>query len=452
MKARRAGMQMTDEVGLGHNNPPETLAPPTPESISEDLAKRYPEVAKRLKELQGAAAKVPATIKTEGVAKDVQDLLKQCAVAKKTWAATRGVEKEPWQTAADTVFEFFKSPEETVAGLIADLKPRHTDFLARKAAAEKAEREAKAKAEREAAEKKVREAAEAEARRVAAEKEAADAREREAEAIRREDEAKQDRMWHEARAELAQWEENKALERRKARQAQEKIERQADKRRLTELTREAKVLGKKDDAGILSDDDRDRYRQLIGDNGEIPMLQKRLQDAEDGVLSPEEVEQLRAEEQDLAALRAERRVNHEKAEAAKRAARAAADDQSEARADIREAKSDVQVADRQASLSLQDAERLEGRADRMDRQLNKATDADLSRTRGNRGTVGSLTGRWEPEVVDRDAIPLDRLRGYLHPDAIDAAITLYARDNRTEQGIPPLPGVKFHWVKDSRIV
>lgn len=438
------------DPGIGHNLGPDLLTPPTVENIGLDLAKRYPDVAKRLKELEGAAKKVPKELKTEDDATATQDLLRQLAVAKKQWGAARGVEKEPWQTVADAVFGFFKKPEDTVAGLINDIKPRHTEWLAAKAAREKAERERKANEERERARLAEEEARAAEARARKAEQDEREAREREAEAIRREDEAREDRMWAEARAELAKWEERKALERKAEREEQDRRERTADKKLLTVLTREANALSKKDDDDTLTEDERARYKALIGRNGEIRMLQIRLERAEEGILTREQRNELRAEEANLNRLQAEREKNQRKAEEAARRARAAVSVQSDARAEVREARSEVREATRDANLFDQQAERSDSRADRIERRLNSATDADLSRTRSN-VTVGSLTGRWEFEVLDRDAIPLERLRGYLHPDAIDAAITLYARDNRTEQGIPPLEGVKFHWVKDSRI-
>jgi len=354
------------EAGLGHNNPPGPV-PPDVSRVLADLKLRHP-IAARLAELTKSAGDSPETLKDETQATDVQDLIRQMTTAKAQWKATRGVEKEPWATIADAVFGYFKTPEDTLDGWLKKLKPRHTKWLEDKAAEEEAAREALAKAERETAERALAEAAEAENRRLAAIEKEKEAEREKQRAIEAEENARWDKIWAEARVELAVY----------------------DAARATEAAEQERIRQAGLDAQAAAD-------------------------------------------------------------AAERDRKAAIGDQRAARGDARNARAVQETAARTETLSMGKAERSDARGERIERQLETATDADLSRTRSGMGTVGSLTGRWEKEVIDRGKIPLERLRGYLHPDAVDAAITLYMRDNRTEQGIAPLEGVKFHWVPDSRI-
>jgi hypothetical protein len=56
-----------------------------------------------------------------------------------------------------------------------------------------------------------------------------------------------------------------------------------------------------------------------------------------------------------------------------------------------------------------------------------AKPADLSRTRGDYGAVASLRTSWAFEVEDLHAIPLDALRPYFTPDAVEKALRAYVR-------------------------
>ena len=59
-------------------------------------------------------------------------------------------------------------------------------------------------------------------------------------------------------------------------------------------------------------------------------------------------------------------------------------------------------------------------------------------------------------MIDRDKIPLEALRAYLHPDAIDAAVTRFMNAHRPELGTGRdfsdlLPGVSFYQDQTSRV-
>jgi hypothetical protein len=73
--------------------------------------------------------------------------------------------------------------------------------------------------------------------------------------------------------------------------------------------------------------------------------------------------------------------------------------------------------------------------------------ADLSRTRGDYGSVTSLRETWEFEITDIKAIPLASLRPFLARDAIEKAIRGYVK---AYQDGKPLKGVRVF--KDAKAV
>jgi len=128
-----------DAPGVGHN--------------SGSLAERHRDLSERLSELQGALAKVPATIADDVTQAKVGDLAKLMTKLASTAKASHKTEKEPHLEAGRQVDAFF------LAGIIkpldeakSDLERRSTAYLRRKEAAERARREAEERAAREAAE------------------------------------------------------------------------------------------------------------------------------------------------------------------------------------------------------------------------------------------------------------------------------------------------------------
>lgn len=362
-----------------HNFPPPV--PPSEDLILADLRNRYPDVETRAAELIDAAKTYPEKIADgdDDTAGKMQALLREMAVAKKSWGATRSIEKGPWQQTADIVFAFFKKPEEDVGKVHDALKARHTDYLERKAATARIEAERKAKLEREAAEKKAKDAAELEERKFAAQQAEEDAAAAAREAAENKDTDEQDLL--DLKATLAK----------------------------AKLAR----------ANARRDRNKDAFDTMQVEIARLDIV----------------IEAARAK---LAATR-----------------RAAKDAQAAAEKQARES-AKIEDAHRKAEA---ETIRTEKRATRAESAAG-GSNADMSRTRGEHGTVGSLSGRWTPRVIDRDEIPLDALRGYIHPDAIDAAITRFMRDHQTgwaarrDKGsvADALKGVVFDWVPEGRIV
>lgn len=441
-------------AGVGHNKGP--ISPPFESDLLEDLKTRYPTVETKFDELMASAKDVPPVIEDDATAGKVQELLRNMTDTMKRWKADRGLEKGPWAKLADIAFNFFKSKEDKLDPVMKDIKDRHTVYLGVKAEKEEQLRLARAEEQRKEAQRladlakeKEEDAMWAEARQELAEWEERDARRRKAEAI-------EDQMWAEARAELAAYDEAQALKRKAEREAAEAVQRKADLKRLKSLNKEADALAVKDAAETITDDERDRYRQLIGQNGEIPALQAKLA-GDRSHLSQEERDELEAEEKNLVRLRDDRVANHAAAEKAKGAKAAAQRDQKTATREANELAGEVKEAGREVAQLTKGAEKADARAGRAERAVEGATDADLSRTRSDLGTVGSLSGRWDYVVEDRDALVkyFGPLGPYLQPDAQDAAVYRYMRQHQGTFTQTPtrtdVPGVFFENVPESRI-
>lgn len=71
-------------------------------------------------------------------------------------------------------------------------------------------------------------------------------------------------------------------------------------------------------------------------------------------------------------------------------------------------------------------------------------DADLSRIRGESGTVAGLSGQWKCTAWDRATVDLDALRPYLAEDAIQRAANEYARRHKEKS---PLRGATIEYVE-----
>ena len=488
-----------------HNNPPVVV--PEETSVTSDLEARYPTVASDLADLESAAATYPERITDEETAQSLQALLKKMSSHKAAWKSWRSLEKKPWDLVGKIVMNFFSKPEERVEKLIDTLKPRYTAFLEMKAENERIAREAKAAAERAEAERLAREA---EARRLeaeAAERREREAREREEAARLAEAEAKEDQLWAEARAELAKWEERQAEERRKAAERQEREENAGTIRSIKQFMRHAERMGDAVADGSILTTELEQFDDLILPGGEISRLAGKvvhstlLDDDQKAYLAEVKIKlevwrterqnQLSAAAQaeaerraraealrqakdaeEAAARAAQRNADQEATEramrmreqaeadaaAAKEAAKVAKQEARGAAAEARDAYADQKEATRDATVLDRQAGKVDARADRMERRAENASDADLSRTRGEYGTVGSLSGKWEHLIEDRDSLIayFGPLGIYLMPDAMDAAVYRFMREHQkefTEERVTGLvPGVAFQWTPDARIV
>lgn len=489
-----------------HNAPP--ITPPTPVELEGDLKARYPQLAERLAELQASAAGVPEKIEDEDTAGKVQALIRSMTVAKAQWKAARGVEKEPWSTLADVAFAFFKKAEDIVTPTLDALKAKLTVFLEAKAEAERFAREEKLKAQRAEAERLAAESAAAEARRLAAEKAEREARQREETARAEAAAAEKRKEEAEARAAAARAEEKRLAEEKAARLAVEKKDRVADLQEMTSLVLKAEQLI---EIELIAQADADAVKTLhglIGSGCDIAILNDRiarsaatldasvlsrrealwarvtllraklagiLLDKENAdraerrrIEDAERAERLRAEseqrvrEQAIAqeaeeAARARRQKAEEDAAAASAASKAAKSDVKGALAQQRTARADQKEAAGEERETFRAAEKSDARANRMERGLQGASDADLSRTRGEHGTVGSLASRWSCTVIDRTAIPLDRISQYFDDSVLQAAAFRYMREHQGRWGDreivdDELPGVVFERIPDARVV
>lgn len=460
---------------LGHNQSPVTV--PEEDALNADLAKRYPTALTDLEEILEAEKHVPDEIKDEETAGKVQALLKKTSALKNSWEALGKVEKKPWTNVASIVRSWFQTKEDKAEALIKNIKPRLTKYLDAKAEAVRLEEERKAEEARLAAEESKMDQLWAEARVELAAYDERKAREREAEARRLEEEAREDQMWAEARAELAAYDERKANERRAALLAEQAARRKTRKADLSKLVKESKGLALLDEAGTMDDTQRARYQELIKKDGLIATLQQQLEQ-ERGMLTDEERAELDAEEAALAECRAARKALHEKAEAAAAQAR---EHRQTGNAAATEARSHERVGDkaeRTAASAEKTAAKLDNRANRQELKSENLTDADASRTRGEGGSVGTLSGQWHPRVLDYDAglddvlvalakagkkSLLPELWEHIPQEAKDAAITKWRMAHQAEwadrkgsgvgQGkvADALPGVEFIWVPDARI-
>jgi hypothetical protein len=91
-------------------------------------------------------------------------------------------------------------------------------------------------------------------------------------------------------------------------------------------------------------------------------------------------------------------------------------------------------ANRDVKINVGEAERSQNMAERLDKKAD-ANQAELSRTRGDLGSVSSLRTDWVHDGFDREKIDLEALRQHLPADAIDQAIRSFIRaGGRTLRG------------------
>lgn len=489
-------------IGPGHNRPP--ITPPAEADYLDDLKTRFPNVEPRFIELSDAFLRAPKSIDDDATAAKVQDLYRTMVEVAGDWDDSRKKEKRPWDKIAKLVQGFFATKTEALEGYAKALRERHTAYAEKKAEAERARQAAELEAQRKEADRLKREADEAEQRRLEAERLAEEARQREEKARLEEEAAKKRKAEADAAAAAAREEEKRLDRERKEREKAEKDQLAVDLREIGKLYREARglfddfeqtpedtwvppalehvvqviarVRADLSHHRLLSEEQRqdlevyeagiakmrvffqgrtDRKRQIEQEAAE-------REAAERAEARRQEAERVRKiEEEKLAAARRDR--EEQEAAAAKAKAEAAA-----ARKEIKaagEAQDDAMDIARDAasegSKAAKAAGKTEQRAERMEGRLERATDADMSRTRGEY-SVGSLSGRWAWRVTDRDALlaTMGTLGVYIAPDAIDAGLTKYMRqhqgewmDKRKDGKVEgKLPGVVFDWQPDSRIV
>ncbi len=491
-------------LGIGGNRPP--ITPPAEADCRADLERRYPEIKTKLDEFEKALATYPQDITDSEVAESLQDLLGQMKKNQRAFKANRAAEKEPWNGVIKIVQNFFSKAEEKIDGWLEVWQPRYQAFLDRKAEEGRRAAEAEAEKQRFDAERLRKEAEAAEGRRVAAEKAAAEAAQREQQARERREDEERRAAEAKARAEAAAAEEKRLAEEKRQRDKAEREQNAANLREAKRLMKQAEnlhLLAEGEEANadeiagldmmvrtggtignlgtllfhsaLLSDDERaevnairNRLHELrvaFNDRASAKERKRREKEhkaaEEQAAREAEERARIKAEEDaKLAAARAERERAEADAAAAKATARDTGKEISEARRERQGAASAATKAGREAGKLDTDADRTENRADRLDRRLGDSTDADFSRTRGDLGTVGSLTGMWKHDIQDEAALravcgPLGQ---HLTSDALSGAVYRWMVAHR--EGFPEdservtdpaLPGVVFVWERTARI-
>lgn len=383
-------------IMLGHNKPP----------LAEDVRARHKDLFDKLEEYEHADELVPDLIEDDETEGAAQDVYKKCKIAVKTATAMHKLEKEPYDQAIKELKATFAIPAEKVEKAAETILKRLDVYKERKAAAERRKREDEARKAAEEAARKQREAEEADRKR------------REAEEARR---------LEEERAAKAQAERERAE--REAKEARERAE--CLKEEQARLEQERKEREKRD-------------------------AEERAKKAEhDAALEAQRKAEREAHDKRMAELKAQREAEEAKAKAAREDAQKALAERRAAEDAAAAAKRDEKAAARESDNNLEDAVKLERRAAKLDDAAN-ASEADLSRGRGDYGSVGSRATFWTWRMLDRDQIPLEALRGYINPDAIDAAVTKFMNAHRPELGQGRdfnalLPGVEFYRDTTTRV-
>ena len=385
---------------IGGNRPP----------IAEQMKENHKDLFEQLEQLAAAADLVPPVIASDEDEGAAQDLVLKCKRVIKTADAMHKMEKEPYDKIVKELKAAFAIPTEKVEKVAKLIIERLDVYKEKKAADERRRREEEARKQREEAERLQREA-------------------EEADRLRRE--AEEARKAEEKRAADAQAAREKAE--REAREARERAE--YLKEEQARLEREAKERRERE-----AREARERAEQDAADRAAAEERRK----AEEA-----------AHAKRMAELKEQREEEERKARESREAAAKALEERREAEAAAAVAKKDERAAAKTANNSLDDAVRMEKRADRLD-GASQASEADLSRGRGEYGSVGSRVTRWAYTIRNRDRIPLEKLRSFLHPDAIDAAVSRFMQANRPELGKGRdnddlLPGVEFHTVTDTRV-
>jgi len=383
-------------LAIGGNSPPLALT----------IRENHNDVFTRLDELAAADALVPAVITSDEDEGKAQDLVLQCKKTVKHAEAMHKLEKEPYDKAVKEIKATFAIPIEKVEKVAKTITERLDVYKEKKAAEERRRREIEAQRQREEAERLQREAEEAE---------------------RRQREAAEARRLEEERAARAQAEREKAE--REAKEARERAERlREEQARMEEERRLRKIRDEQEAAKKAELDAAEAARRKIEEEAHV----KRM-----------------------AELKAQRAEEDRKAAESRAAAQKALEERREAEAAAAAAKRDEKAAAREAGNNLDDAVRMEKRADRLD-DAAQASESDLSRGRGEYGSVGSRVTTWKWRMLNRDDVPLEALRAYLHPDAIDAAVTRFMNAHRPELGAGKdfnslLRGVEFYQEQTTRV-
>lgn len=381
---------------MGHNKPP----------LSVEVRERHREVFDAMDELAAALELVPPVIENDDHEGKAQDVVLKCKKVVSTAKAMHKLEKEPFDEKIKELKNLFAIPMEKVEKVSGEILKRLDVYKEKKAAAERRRREEDARKAAEEAARKQREAEEADRKR------------REAEEARRQEEE---------RAKKAQEERERAE--REAREARERAERLKEEQARLEKERKEREAREAEEAKLKAKRDEEEEA-------------RRKQEREEHARR-------------MAELEAQRKAEEEKVRAAREEAAKALTERRQAEEAAAVAKREEKTHAREADNNMEDAIKLERRSAKLEGAA-QASEADLSRGRGDYGSVGSRVTYWTWTMIDRDKIPLEQLRPYIHPDAIDAAVTRFMNAHRPELGKGRdvndlLPGVEFYRDTTTRV-
>lgn len=360
--------------------------PTPPPTLQEQLADAHKALVERYSELMTLAAAAPDEVKTEEVFKPLSDLLKAGRAYLAMSEAARKIENEESRKRTAQIDAWFKNPAEKLTASMKAIKDRTDVYLEEKRVAEEKRRLEVAEQKRKAAEEKALDA-----------------------------------LYRDALGELAAYDARKAEEAALA----ARLRKEAEARRADHLRDRAKRLAK-----------AEPYLAI--------RAERRAKAAADEAAR---IEALRLAEEQRVARAAELQKTKDDLEAAKKSTAAARREETResGKAEKLEDKADEHAA--QADLLGDEAGRLGKRADKADRHA-QAGPAAMSRERSEMGTVSSLTRAWKVISFDRDALDLNMLRGFLHPDAVETAVRGYMMAHRLDAGGPKLAGCVFEQVEE----
>lgn len=354
-------MTLAPRSTIGGNNPPETLA--------DEFALEFADDLREAEDLLKSAESAPPRFEDDETQNKAAELIKKMRALELKLDKARDAKKKPFAEKITAINGFFTTHMERLEKLRLTIKAKSTDYLDRKAAAERQRLREEEEKRRLAAEEAMRLAKDAEESRNAAARQADEASRLAADA----EDAK--------RAAISE-QEVAAAELAEAKAAHAAIK-AAMLSIAADYARDAK-----DGKPATADDkkaSRDHFEAKLAAAREV------VEHAE---------EKLREARQRAAEAREQLRQQEE----AKRKAEAAA-----------------RSASRESEKSLTDAVRETKAADKIAEKVG-GSDADLARTRSVHGAVSTLQRRWVCRVIDRALLDKAALWPFVNEEAIEAAL------------------------------
>lgn len=379
---------MTVAAGIGHNQPPATMA--------DELIERYRQFIASAEETLDACKTVPTRVDDDDTAGKIAELAKKMRTTEKALEDAFHAEKAPHQLKITAIQGFFKTWLERLSAERKRVAAIGKDYSDRKAAEKKRQMQEEAALKREEQERKEREGRDAEQTAAA------------------------------ARAALVEFErlEREATEAKTSAVSEQELA-------AAEVARCEAVLArvKADNSALAAE----FARRVTEGNpaGDDEKAEKRAE--ADG--------RLKAARTDLEAARSLLTEARERARAAREAARRAEDEAAVKAAEIRKAEREQKYAETEADRHQRQATRLETRA--------QADDPSMGSTRSIHGALQTSMRVWKHEITDVNALDKDALWNLVNLDAIEAAVGRWMKLQPPEKRV--MPGARF-WEEDVAVI